>query len=145
MQPWSVFVFRRSCPFSPFAQSSAALQAPGSCQESLRWREGRRENPSFLPRPHLARKLAGAAGRALWVPPSPTCLSSLAGESGGLASVMHRFLLPGGRRGVVPEGQHTRQKTVPEATSPVQADVSLISLNCFYSRSYYSDVLSHLK
>lgn len=117
MQPWAVFAFRRNRPLGSLVQYDAALQARGSRQESQRWREGRRENPSFLPQAQLARKLAGAAGRVPCPPrPSPTCLLSLAGESGGLESVMHQFLLPGGRRGVVPEGQHTRQKTAPEAT-----------------------------
>lgn len=46
-------------PLASLAQSSAALQAPGSYQESQKQREGRRENLSFLPQPHLARKLAG--------------------------------------------------------------------------------------
>ena len=120
MQPWAVFVFRRNCPLGSLAQSDAALPAPGSRQENQRRREGRGENPSSLPRPRLARKLAGAAGKVLCVcvcvSRSPTCLSSLAGESGGLVPVMHQFLFPGGRRGVMPEGQHTRQKTAPEAT-----------------------------
>lgn len=66
---------------------------------------------------------------------SPPRLSSRAGEPGGLAGVPQPFLLPGGSRGAVPEGQHTRQKTAPDAVPPVQAAISLISLNHFY-RSY---------
>lgn len=71
MQPWAVFAFRRNRPLGSLAQYDAALQAWGSRQESQRWREGRRENPSFLPQPHLARKLAGAAGRVPCPPPAP--------------------------------------------------------------------------
>lgn len=49
--------------------------------------------------------------------PSTTCLLPLAGEPGGLVSVLHQFLLPGGgRRGIMPEGHHNRQKTTSEAT-----------------------------
>lgn len=59
--------------------------------------EGRREDPSFLPQPQLARNLAGMAGRML-CPPSTTCLLCLAGEPGRLGLVLQRFLLPGRRR-----------------------------------------------
>lgn len=84
MQPWSTFVLRRNCPFGSLAQSNAALQAPGSCQENQRWMEGRRDNPSFVPQPRLARKVAGAAGRVLCSPSSQPVCHRLLGSQAGL-------------------------------------------------------------
>lgn len=110
MQLWAVYVFGRNCPHGSLVQSDAALQTPESHQESQRQREGRRENPSFLPQPQLARNLYGIAGRML-CPPGTTCLLALAGEPGGLVLVLHGFLLSGGGRGLCLKG------TIPDRAS----------------------------
>lgn len=68
MQLWAVYVFRRNCTHGSLVQSDAALRAPENQQESQRQREGRRENPSFLPQPQLARDLSSIAGKMLCPP-----------------------------------------------------------------------------